>query len=101
MPNGTYRLTDSVTSHAGNTIYITANGSVSQSITADDKTRLKTATVDFEVTDGTTDITDATTDKSATIVAIYNANGMRLDDMLPGINILRMSNGETVKIIIK
>lgn len=52
-------------------------------------------------TDGATDITDATTDDTATIVAIYNANGMRLDDMQPGINILRMSNGETIKVIIK
>lgn len=52
-------------------------------------------------TDGATDITDATTDDTAAIIAIYNANGMRLDDMQPGINILRMSNGETIKVIIK
>ena len=52
-------------------------------------------------TDGATDITDATTDNTATIVAIYNTRGMRLGDMQPGINVLRMSNGETVKIIIK
>lgn len=56
LPNGTYRLTASVTSHAGNTIYITANGAVSQGIMADDKTRFKTATVDFNVTDGTATI---------------------------------------------
>ena len=48
----------------------------------------------------TTGIEEAT-DAEPTVVAIYNANGMRLDDMQQGLNILLMSNGKTMKVIIK
>lgn len=36
-----------------------------------------------------------------TVVGIYNVNGVKLDSMQPGINILRMNNGTTKKVIIK
>lgn len=36
-----------------------------------------------------------------TVVAIYNANGVRIDDMQEGLNILLMSDGTRVKVLIK
>lgn len=36
-----------------------------------------------------------------TVVGIYNANGVKLESMQPGINILRMNNGTTKKVIVK
>lgn len=36
-----------------------------------------------------------------TIVGIYNLSGMRLNDMEPGVNILHMNDGTSVKVIIK
>ena len=48
----------------------------------------------------TTGIEEAT-DAEPTVVAVYNANGMRLDDMQQDLNILLMSNGKTMKVIIK
>lgn len=36
-----------------------------------------------------------------TVVGIYNVNGVKLESMQPGINILRMNNGTTKKVIIK
>ena len=36
-----------------------------------------------------------------TVVAIYNANGVRIDDMQEGLNILLMSDGSRVKVLIK
>lgn len=50
--------------------------------------------------EGETAIDSANNDE-LTIVAIYNLNGVRLDDMQEGINILRMSDGSTMKVIIK
>lgn len=37
----------------------------------------------------------------ATVVAIYNLQGVRINEMQKGINILRMSNGTTMKVVIK
>lgn len=37
----------------------------------------------------------------ATVVAIYNAQGARLDDLQHGINILQMSDGTTMKVVIR
>ena len=37
----------------------------------------------------------------ATVVAIYNTNGMRIDNLHDGINILQMSDGTTMKVVIK
>jgi hypothetical protein len=42
-----------------------------------------------------------TTDNEATVVAIYNLQGMRIDTMQEGVNILQMSDGQTVKVVIK
>lgn len=47
-----------------------------------------------------TDIESANNDE-VTIVGIYNLSGMRLNDMEPGVNILHMSDGTSVKVIIK
>ena len=44
---------------------------------------------------------DSANNDEVTIVGIYNLNGMRLDDMQEGVNILRMSDGSTMKVIIK
>ena len=45
----------------------------------------------------TTSIEEATGE--ATVVAIYNLQGVRINEMQKGINILRMSNGITIKVI--
>ena len=37
----------------------------------------------------------------ATVVAIYNAHGVRIDDMQEGLNILQMSDGTRVKVMIR
>ncbi len=42
-----------------------------------------------------------TSDNEATVVAIYTLNGMRLNDMQQGVNILQMSDGTIVKVFIK
>ena len=52
-------------------------------------------------TDGETGITTEESTEEPTVVAIYNLQGVRLDDMQEGVNILQMSNGSTVKLIIK
>ena len=55
-------------------------------------------------TDGETtaiDNSQLANDNEATVVAIYNLQGVRLDDMQEGVNILQMSNGSVVKVIIK
>lgn len=44
---------------------------------------------------------DATNKDEVTVVGIYNLSGMRLTDMEPGVNILQMSDGTSVKVIIK
>jgi hypothetical protein len=49
-------------------------------------------------TTGTERIAD---DGNATIVAIYNVNGMKLAQPQPGLNILKMSNGTVKKLFLK
>lgn len=49
--------------------------------------------------DNTTSIDDETDE--ITTVAIYDINGVRLSEMQQGINILQMSDGTTVKVVIK
>lgn len=44
---------------------------------------------------------DSTNNDEITIVGIYNLNGVRLTDMEPGVNILHMSDGTTMKVVIK
>ena len=51
-------------------------------------------------TDEETDITEEIAEE-VTVVAIYNLRGMRLDDMQEGVNILQMSDGSVVKVVIK
>ena len=53
--------------------------------------------------EGTTAIDDEqlTIDNEATIVAIYTLGGMRISDMQQGVNILQMSDGTTIKVVIK
>ena len=55
-------------------------------------------------TDGETtaiDNSQLTNGNGTTVVAIYNQQGLHLDDMQEGINILQMSDGRVVKVIIK
>ncbi len=55
-------------------------------------------------TDGETtaiDNSQLANDNEATVVAIYNLQGVRLDDMQEGVNILQMSDGRVVKVSIK
>lgn len=40
-------------------------------------------------------------ENETTVVAIYTLDGKRIDDMQQGVNILKMSNGKTLKVIIK
>lgn len=49
--------------------------------------------------DGTTGVDEAANE--ATVVGIYTTGGVRLNDMQEGVNILQMSNGTTVKVVIK
>ena len=50
--------------------------------------------------EGTTAIEEQTSEE-ATVVAIYTLGGVRIDDMQQGVNILQMSDGSIVKVIIK
>ena len=53
----------------------------------------------FDDEEGTTAIEEAT--EEVTIVGIYTLSGMRIDDMQQGVNLLQMSDGSVVKVIIK
>lgn len=53
-----------------------------------------------EIEEGTTTI-DEEMGNEATVVAIYTLNGTRIDNMQQGVNILQMSDGSTVKVVIK
>ena len=57
----------------------------------------------YRTDDETTAIDNSqlTNDNEPTVVAIYNLQGVRLDDMQEGVNILQMSDGRVVKVIIK
>jgi len=37
----------------------------------------------------------------ATVIAIYNTNGIRIATMQKGINILHMSDGTTIKVVVQ
>ena len=54
-----------------------------------------------ELATGIEEITNATANRKATPAAIYSINGTRLSAMQRGINIVKMSNGETKKVIVK
>lgn len=53
----------------------------------------------FDGEEGTTGIEEAT--EEVTVVGIYTLGGVRINDMQDGVNILKMSNGTTMKVIIK
>lgn len=48
-----------------------------------------------------TDIEEVLEDGNLEVVGIYDVNGIRLTEMQPGINILRMSDGTTNKVLVK
>ena len=52
---------------------------------------------------GTTAIDDAqlTNDNEVTVVGIYTLGGVRISEMQEGVNILQMSDGSVVKVVIK
>lgn len=54
----------------------------------------------FRIGEDETAIEDVN-NEPATVVAIYNLNGMRLDDMQEGVNILQMSDGTSIKVVIE
>jgi hypothetical protein len=53
----------------------------------------------FKTGEDITGIEDVTTNQQATVVAIYNLNGRRIDSPQHGLNILRMSDGTTRKVM--
>ena len=54
-----------------------------------------------EVEEGTTTIGHTSSTEETTIVAIYTLDGTRISEMQQGMNILQMSDGSVVKVIIK
>lgn len=48
-----------------------------------------------------TDIEDVDQDEQLKVVGIYTVDGTRLNELKPGINILRMNNGTTKKVMVK
>lgn len=48
-----------------------------------------------------TDIEDVAIEEEVTVIGIYDINGIRLSEMKPGINILRMNNGTTKRVMVK
>ncbi len=54
-----------------------------------------------EVEEGTTTIDTQASTEEITIVAIYTLDGTRISEIQQGMNILQMSNGNVVKVIIK
>lgn len=59
----------------------------------------KARSMSFRWGNDVTDIDKAT--EEVTIVAIYTINGVRVTEMQPGINILQMSDGSIVKVMVK
>ena len=64
----------------------------------EEKGDCSSVTVKF-VCDGTTAINGVTNNTNATVVARYAANGTRLSAPQKGLNIVKLSNGKTVKYI--
>lgn len=101
VPQGAFFISDNTFYQAGddsNTIkgfrgYIEIEGSLVN----------EARSMSFRWDDGTTSIDDGqlTNDNEVTTVAIYNERGMRLTEMQQGINILLMSDGSVVKVMIK
>jgi len=56
---------------------------------------------EIEDNEGTTAIEGQQPTEAPTVVAIYTLGGVRIDDMQEGVNILQMSDGSVVKVVIK
>lgn len=56
-------------------------------------------TVNFVYDETSTGIRDLATDSKATVVARYTVDGKRTSELQKGINIVKLSNGKTVKVI--
>lgn len=91
--NTFYRAADNTNNLKGFRGYIQIDGSLAN----------KARSMSFRWDDGTTSIDNGqlTNDNEVTTVAIYNEKGMRLTEMQQGINILLMSDGSVVKILVK
>jgi len=91
--NTFYRAADNTNTLKGFRGYIQIDGSLAS----------KARSMSFRWDDGTTSIDNGqlTNDNEVTTVAIYNEKGMRLTEMQQGINILLMSDGSVVKILVK
>lgn len=88
--NKFYQAEDNTNTINGFRAYIEVSGSLAN------KARSMSFRWDNE---GTTDVDAAT--EEVTTVAIYDINGVRLSEMQQGINILFMSDGSVVKILVK
>lgn len=91
--NTFYRAADNSNTLKGFRGYLVVEGSLAS----------KARSMSFRWDDGTTSIDNGqlTNDNEVTTVAIYNEKGMRLTEMQQGINILLMSDGSVVKILVK
>jgi len=91
--NTFYRAADNTNTLKGFRGYIQIDGSLAN----------KARSMSFRWDDGTTSIDNGqlTNDNEVTTVAIYNEKGMRLTEMQQGINILLMSDGSVVKVMVK
>lgn len=85
--NKFYRAEDETNTIKAFRAYFTAN------------TGTKALSYRFDGEEGTTDIGKAI--EGGTVVGIYTLDGIRIHDMQEGINILQMSNGTTIKIVIE
>jgi len=101
VPQGAFFISD-------NTFYQAANGTNTLKgfrgyIQIEGSLASKARSMSFRWDDGTTSIDNGqlTNDNEVTTVAIYNERGMRLTEMQQGINILLMSDGTTVKVVIR
>lgn len=91
--NTFYQAADGTNTLKGFRGYIQIEGSLAS----------KARSMSFRWDDGTTSIDNGqlTNDNEVTTVAIYNEKGIRLTEMQQGINILLMSDGTTVKVVIR
>lgn len=91
--NTFYQAADGTNTLKGFRGYLVVEGSLAS----------KARSMSFRWDDGTTSIDNGqlTNDNEVTTVAIYNEKGIRLTEMQQGINILLMSDGTTVKVVIR
>lgn len=95
IPAGAFFISDNVFYQADETNTIKAFRAYFQPKTAN----ARALNYRFDGEEGTTGIEEAT--EEVTIVGIYTLGGVRINDMQEGVNILKMSDGTTMKVIIK